>query len=416
MPYDGAVSLFWIAVVAALSPLLAGLIPRRLVPEVVFLLVFGILIGPYVLGWAGSNDAIELIRELGLGMLFLLAGYEIEIREVTGRGGRRAAATWLICFVSALVAVVVIGLVSTVEAEIAVAIALTSTALGTLLPILRDNGLLRTPLGANVLNHGAYGEVGPVVAMAVLLGAHGAAGSIILLLVLFAVAVLLTLPAARLRDGSSPLMKIIRTGSDTTAQTGVRLTLLLLISLGVLALVFDLDLVLGAFAAGFVLRQAVPQGDDEARAQAERVGLRFPHSGVLRHFGHVDRSASGVQRTACADHLRDLDVAAARTAGLPRQCVDPGTRNRPAHVQHSRKRPDRPVRRHWAAGHRGGDLGGGAERSAERAVRLAPGGRRRHHRPPASDDGNPAGVRSLSGSSRARAQLSPFSARISVTA
>ena len=177
MPYDGAVSLFWIAVVAALSPLLAGLIPRRLVPEVVFLLVFGILIGPYVLGWAGSNDAIELIRELGLGMLFLLAGYEIEIREVTGRGGRRAAATWLICFVSALVAVVVIGLVSTVEAEIAVAIALTSTALGTLLPILRDNGLLRTPLGANVLNHGAYGEVGPVVAMAVLLGAHGAAGA-----------------------------------------------------------------------------------------------------------------------------------------------------------------------------------------------------------------------------------------------
>ena len=273
MPYDGAVSLFWIAVVAAISPLLAGLVPRRLIPEVVFLLVFGILIGPYVLGWAGSNDAIELIRELGLGMLFLLAGYEIEIREVTGRGGRRAAITWLICFASALVAVWVLGLVTTVDAEIAVAIALTSTALGTLLPILRDNGLLSTPLGAHVLNHGAYGEVGPVIAMAVLLGAHGAVGSIILLLVFFAVAVLLTLPAARLRDGSSPLMRIIRTGSDTTAQTGVRLALLLLISLGVLALVFELDLVLGAFAAGFVLRQAVPQGDE--RLEHKLDGLAF---------------------------------------------------------------------------------------------------------------------------------------------
>ena len=111
MPYDGAVSLFWIAVVAALSPLLAGLIPRRLVPEVVFLLVFGIVIGPYVLGWAGSGDAIELIRELGLGMLFLLAGYEIEIREVTGRGGRRAGLTWLICFGLGAGRGLVIGLV-----------------------------------------------------------------------------------------------------------------------------------------------------------------------------------------------------------------------------------------------------------------------------------------------------------------
>jgi Kef-type K+ transport system membrane component KefB len=97
-----ALSLFWIFICAVVAPLLAGLVPRRLVPEVVLLLVFGVIIGPHVLGLAQLSEGIEVLRELGLGMLFLLAGYEIEVKELTGRGGRRALVTWLICFALAL--------------------------------------------------------------------------------------------------------------------------------------------------------------------------------------------------------------------------------------------------------------------------------------------------------------------------
>ena len=74
-------SLFWILVCVVLAPLLAGLVPRRRVPEVVLLLVLGVLIGPNVLALAGTDDAIAMLRQLGLGMLFLLAGYEIEVRD-----------------------------------------------------------------------------------------------------------------------------------------------------------------------------------------------------------------------------------------------------------------------------------------------------------------------------------------------
>ena len=169
---DPAVSLFWIALCAVVAPLLAGLVPRRLLPEVVLLLVFGVLIGPNVLGLATTDEAIGLLRELGLGMLFLLAGYELELKELTGRGGRRALTTWLICLALAFVAVWLVGLSGAVHAEVAVAIALTSTALGTLLPILKDAGMLGSPFGGAVLNHGAFGELGPVVAMAVLLSAR----------------------------------------------------------------------------------------------------------------------------------------------------------------------------------------------------------------------------------------------------
>ena len=67
---NAALSLFWIALVAVVAPLLSGLVPRRLVPEAVLLLAFGVVIGPHVLGLA-TGEAVEAFRELGLGMLFI---------------------------------------------------------------------------------------------------------------------------------------------------------------------------------------------------------------------------------------------------------------------------------------------------------------------------------------------------------
>jgi len=100
--------LFWIALCAVAAPVRAALIPRRLIPEVVLLLGLGVVMGPGVLGLAAVGEGLEVLRELGLGMLFLL-GYEIELAELTGRGGRRALVTWLICFALALGLVGVVG-------------------------------------------------------------------------------------------------------------------------------------------------------------------------------------------------------------------------------------------------------------------------------------------------------------------
>jgi Kef-type K+ transport system membrane component KefB len=267
-----AVSLFWIVLCAVAAPLLAGLVPRRLVPEVVLLLVFGMIIGPEVLDLAQLDGGIEALRELGLGLLFLLAGYEIEVKQLTGRGGRRAFITWLISFALAFSLVFLLGFLGVLSARSAVAIALTSTALGTLLPILRDSGLLNTRVGTAVLNHGAVGELGPVVAMALLLGTGGSFEAIVVLVVFGLVALAVAMVSTRLRPGSS-LYSLIERGSETTAQTTVRLVVLLLVGLGVLAIAFDLDVVLGAFAAGFVLRRALPEGNESLEHKLD--GLAF---------------------------------------------------------------------------------------------------------------------------------------------
>ena len=268
-----ATSLFWITVAAAIAPLVAGSLRRKLIPEVVLLLVGGIVIGPYALDLADAGTEIELLRELGLGMLFLLAGYEIDRDELTGRGGRRALVTWLACLALAFAVVGAFAAAGLVHAGIAVAIALTSTALGTLLPILKDRGLVETPVGRAVLNHGAIGEIGPIVAMAVLLGARGAVLSLVVLAAFAAVAVVVALlPARILREGTD-LLAVVQRGSVTTAQTTVRLVMLLLVGLIAVATVFDLDIILGAFAAGFILRRAVPAGDEQLESKLE--GLAF---------------------------------------------------------------------------------------------------------------------------------------------
>ena len=66
---DAGESLFWIALCAVLAPLLSGIVFRHRVPEVVLLLVLGVVIGPYVLGLAATGQGVEMLRQLGLGML-----------------------------------------------------------------------------------------------------------------------------------------------------------------------------------------------------------------------------------------------------------------------------------------------------------------------------------------------------------
>ncbi|WP_370618248.1 cation:proton antiporter [Mumia sp. Pv 4-285] len=266
-------SLFWIVLVAAIAPVVAAAVPRRLVPEVVLLLVGGILVGPFGLELAEVDAPIELLNELGLGMLFLLAGYEIEVDELRGRGGRRALGTWLVCLALAFVTISVLGTQNEQHAETAVAIALTSTALGTLLPILKDMQLMGTRFGRTVVNHGTFGELGPVLAMAILLGVNSPERSLVTLVVFVGAALLVAAVPTRLFPRARIVPGLVRAGAETTAQTTVRFTVLLLVTLSMIAIVFELDTILGAFAAGFILRRVLPGGDE--RLETKLDGLAF---------------------------------------------------------------------------------------------------------------------------------------------
>jgi Kef-type K+ transport system membrane component KefB len=264
-------SLLVVAFVAALAPLVVGLIPLR-VPQVVVLIIGGVIVGPQALHLA-EPQSIELLSNVGLGFLFLLAGYELELALFRQRAGKLAVVAWA---ASAALAGAVVGLLAAmglVRAFVPVALALTTTALGTLLPILRDNNMLRGSFGSYLLAGGAVGEFFPIVAIAIFLGSNGRILGLVSLLAVAVIALVLSLIPRLARGGR--LAKILTEGQHATAQTSLRWTVVMLLLLLLIANRFGLDAVLGAFLAGVVLRRWAPGDVQSLEEKLDAVGYGF---------------------------------------------------------------------------------------------------------------------------------------------
>jgi Kef-type K+ transport system membrane component KefB len=244
-------ALVLIAMLAVLAPILAD-IPRRFrVAVVVIEIVLGILVGPDVLDLAETDPFIDGLANIGLAALFFLAGSEIELRRIRGAPLRLAGAGWLLSLAIGGVAAWLLDLGGLIDDPVIIAIALATTALGVLVPILRDEGLLGTRFGTMALAAGSVGEVGPIVLIAVFLTAGESSLTAALLLAVFAAAAIaLAIAAPRVR---APMVRrLIRETMEASGQLAVRICLLLLVVLVWLAIELDLELVLGAFAAGII--------------------------------------------------------------------------------------------------------------------------------------------------------------------
>ena len=164
-------SLLAVGVVAALAPVIVALLPGPRMPQIVVLILGGIMIGPQGFGLS-DPAALNLIANIGLGLVFLLAGYELDPTVFRERAGRLALTGWVITVVFAAGLVGVLAAVGFVHAFVPVALGLTTTALGTLLPILREHNLLAGRFGRYILAAGAVGELLPILGIALFLGAQ----------------------------------------------------------------------------------------------------------------------------------------------------------------------------------------------------------------------------------------------------
>jgi Kef-type K+ transport system membrane component KefB len=267
----GLGSLAVVAVVAALAPVVAGLL-RGWVPQVVLLLVAGIVVGPEFLGWA-RPDQLTLFSDVGLGLLFLLAGYELDLDLFRQRAGRIALTGWVVSLVVAAVLVGVFSALDVVHDVPVVTIALTTTALGTLLPIVRDNGMLSGSFGRYFFAAGAVGEIAPILAIALFLGTSGSLLELVLLVVFALLAYVATL--APQRFVGTRVARIVSSGEHATAQTTLRITLALLLVLLFVAAEFGFDIVLGAFVAGVIVRRWSPGDVESLESKLDAVAYGF---------------------------------------------------------------------------------------------------------------------------------------------
>ena len=238
--------------IAVAAPLISELPVGLRLPIVVVEIVLGIVVGPYGLGIASSTGVLGFLGLLGLTFLFFLAGFEIDFDEIRGRPMALATGGWVISLALALAVVAVFWWTGFVRAPILTALCFTTTALGTLLPILRDAGELRNRFGSFILAAGAAGELYPILVISIVLTqAHGRltqSGLMLAFVIMASVAV-----GAALRVRAPRIVQLFARTMHASSQLPVRLCVLLLIALVVLAQSFGLDMILGAVTAGLIV-------------------------------------------------------------------------------------------------------------------------------------------------------------------
>src|SRR6185436_7723220 len=135
-----------VAAVAVLAPLAVGFTGLRL-PAIVLEILLGIVVGPQALGWASNDEPVQVLSLIGLAFLLLLAGLEIDFDHLRGRLLRLTGLAWVVSFGIALVVGYGLEAADLVRSPLLIAIVLSATGLGIILPILKDAGETSTPFG-----------------------------------------------------------------------------------------------------------------------------------------------------------------------------------------------------------------------------------------------------------------------------
>ncbi len=267
-------TLVLIALIGVVSPLLSEISGPLAIPEIVFQIGLGILIGPFVLNIAHLDSVITGLSDLGLSYLIFLAGYELNIDRIRGKPVRLAALGWAISLAIGFFAAFALVSSGLARDTIVVGLALTTTALATLMPVLRDAGVTPTPFGSYIEAIGTLGEFGPIVAVALLLTRKDPVLTSLLLVAFVVVAVVTIVMATRTHPPR--LVRMLSRHLESSAQLPVRLSLLLIVLLVLLADKLGLDVLLGAFAAGIVVKRFTTGDDsDLVKAKLEAIGFGF---------------------------------------------------------------------------------------------------------------------------------------------
>jgi Kef-type K+ transport system membrane component KefB len=275
VPQPDVDSLVLVLGAASAAALLSRLHRRIVLPTVVVEIVLGILIGAEVLDIAEVDPYIEYLANFGLVLLFFFAGLEVVEKRVPRRAIVRGSVGWALSLAIGLAVGAVLHAAGVGAEWWLLGVALATTALGTLVPILSDAGLLPTPLGTAVLGTGVAGEFWPIVVISVFLtGVYGAVAEVLLLIGFSALVALAAATALRARPPR--VLRVLQETVHTTGQAAVRLSLFVLAALVLLAHDVGFDFVLGAFAAGLVVGLALDSPEGEVvRMRLEGIGFGF---------------------------------------------------------------------------------------------------------------------------------------------
>jgi Kef-type K+ transport system membrane component KefB len=254
MPDVSFENLLAVAAIAVLAPLLVGFVPRLRIPAVVLEIVAGIAVGPSVLDWVHVDLAVQILALFGLAFLLFLAGLEIDLHRLRGGALRVAVLGYLVTLVLGYASGAGLHAAGWVAQPLLIAVALSATSLGLVVPVLKDAGRVDSEVGQAAIAAATVADFAAIVLLSLFFSASGGStGARLVLLVAFAALVVATGVAVWGAGRSMRLGDVLIRLQDTTAEIRVRFAVLLLVAFVALAERFGLESILGAFLAGAVV-------------------------------------------------------------------------------------------------------------------------------------------------------------------
>ena len=219
---------------------------------------------------------------LGMAATLFMAGMELNFKHIRGMPLFLALRGWGLSLIIGVALAALLYATPLARSPLMLTLALCTTALGTLLPMLRDGGQLHTPFGRLFVAAGTVGEVGPIVAMSLLLSQEYSTWQEAGFLLLF-LGLVMAMAAAGMGLRPAPVVALLTRTLHASTQLPVRLALFLMAGYFVLTEEFGFENILGAFAAGMVVGLATQRQGGQAAAPQDRRGvLRLVHSLLLR--------------------------------------------------------------------------------------------------------------------------------------
>jgi len=272
-------SVLIIAGISVVVPVVLGLLPRQPVPGAVLMVIAGIVVGPSVLGWVRLDAPVQVLAQLGLGMLLFLAGLEIDVDRLRSPLSRLAGAAFGVSAALAVVCALLFWLAGQAGQPFLLAIILMSTSAGLLLPLLKDAGEGTTEFGQLVMTGAAIAEIVPILLLSLFFSAAAktTADQLVSLAIFLALLVLIGLTLTQVRR-LQRLDRLLDRLEERSGQLRVRAALTLALACGVLAYRFGFASILGAFAAGLLVHLVEVSGREPNHlflAKLEGIGFGF---------------------------------------------------------------------------------------------------------------------------------------------
>jgi Kef-type K+ transport system membrane component KefB len=295
-------NLLIISAVAFAAPFALGLVPSLRLPAVVLELVVGIVLGPSVLGWVHVDEPVAVLALIGLGYLLFLSGLEVEFGKLRGALLGTALASFAMSIVVGAVVGLVLKATGQVGSPLFVAIVLSATSLGVVVPVLKDSGVIATGFGQLLIAAASIADVATIILLSLFFSREGSGiGASFVLLALLATLTLTVAASVVFAEHSRRIGDVLSRLQDTTAQIRLRAAFLMLIGFAAAAQTLGLEVILGTFIAGALISildhdRVMSHPLFRTKLEAAGFGIFIPvffvTSGVRFDLGALTSSAS----------------------------------------------------------------------------------------------------------------------------